>query len=204
MAFQFNLVKNKNRARMVAIVINTIALLLAANEFVISIINTGFWLENLASFLFELLLNTALIISLLIKEIEFIEMSLVLLKVYEGTYYPIISAQRLDALMQDEARALTIANHTMFASFSFMLLISLLFFVLFRLTHKNHFWHLMKLVILVGSVLMCVSIAIHIFDIAYSNGWNKWHVILEPISLAVLMVGMFLSCEYVEEETIYA
>ena len=59
----------------------------------------------------------------------------------------------------------------------------------------------MKMWVLVASFFMFGVTILYIID--FARGGIEWEEILEPIALTILFLGMFMTYEYVEEETIY-
>lgn len=203
MAKEFNLIKNKGAARLLGIITISIALLIVTLEFIFTTTFEGFTFENLVTYLFELIVNGVLIYSLIIKKPTLIEISLVVAKVFEGTYYPIRSAQRLDILVRSEVDTLEVVSHIFFAVTAFSLLVALLLFCIYKVLDKKVFWDAMKISILVSTSLMLISTVFYIITTIMYQGLG-WEEILEPLSMSIMFFGMFAICEYVEEETIYA
>ena len=127
-----------------------------------------------------------------------------MLKVFEATYYPLRSCQRLDQLsLFDNMPQFYVISHSLFAVGAFALLIGLIFYCLFKLRGKSIYWDIMKLWVLVSSVFMLVMSILYIIEV-YSNPNMVWEEMLEPVTLCILFLGMFMTYEYVEEiEVIY-
>ena len=106
-----NLIKNKHVARMLAIVLISIALIIESIEFFSELQAEGFLFENLFAYIFEIVTNGLLIYALITKKPQLIEIAIIVLKVFEGTYYPLRSSQRLDALLASEASTLAIVAY---------------------------------------------------------------------------------------------
>ena len=200
----FNLIKNQRVAYWLAIVLITIALLISINEFIFLCYQDGFLYENLFAFVFEFVTNGMLLYSLIRKKSVLIEIALVVLKVFEATYYPLRSCQRLDMLILIEGMPqFYVVSHTLFAVGAFALLIGLIFYCLFKLRGRRLYWDIMKLWVLLSAVFMFVMSIIYIVEV-FRNSEMMWEEMLEPVTLCVLFVGMFMTYEYVEEiEAIY-
>lgn len=200
----FNLVKNQRVAYWSAIVLIGIAILISINEFIFLCIQQGFLYENLFAFVFEFVSNSLLLYSLIRKKTVLIEIALVVLKVFEATYYPLRSCQRLDQLsLFDNMPQFYVISHSLFAVGAFALLIGLIFYCLFKLRGKRIYWDIMKLWVLLSSVFMLVMSILYIIEV-YSNPNMVWEEMLEPVTLCILFLGMFMTYEYVEEiEAIY-
>ena len=200
----FNLIKNQRVAYWGAIVLITIALLISINEFIFLCIQDGFLYENLFAFVFEFSTNGMLLYSLIRKKSVLIEIALVVLKVFEATYYPLRSCQRLDMLILLEGLPqFYVVSHSLFAVGAFALLIGLIFYCLFKLWGKRIFWDIMKLWVLLSSVFMFIMSIVYIVEVS-TNSQMQWEEMLEPITLCILFLGMFMTYEYVEEiEAIY-
>ena len=120
-----NIIKNKHIAYYLAIVLILISLLVQVVEFIAVSMLDRFLLENLFAFLFEIVTNGFLIYALITKNNALIEVSLIVLKVFEGTYYPLRSFQRLDTLIYGGGNDFYIVSHILFASAAFSLLLAL-------------------------------------------------------------------------------
>jgi len=197
-----NIIRNKHIAYYLAIVLILISLMIQVVEFIAVSMLDRFLLENLFAFLFEIVTNGFLIYALITKNNALIEVSLVVLKVFEGTYYPLRSFQRLDTLIYGGGSDFYIVSHILFASAAFSLLLALIFFCIYKYKDTVKHWSAMKIAILVAAFFMLLIVIIYIiaFIIIEAMPWTE---ILEPISLVFLFVGMFMASEYVEEETIY-
>ena len=204
MRVEFNFINNKELAKQLAVILLSIALFFVIAEFICNILYKGFYFEDLVGYVFEFLFNGSLIYALIRKKTTLIEITLVLLKVYEGTYYPLRSAQRLDTLnMYSNASQFDISTHILFAIAAFSLLIALFLFCIYKARNNNSAWGLMKISILIATVMMVISTGFYIYLVS-SEGGDRWLELFEPISLSILFFGMFLTCEYVEEDTLYA
>lgn len=200
----FNLIKDKYRARKIAIVFISVALLFSSLEFIFGLTFGHFRYENLFAFLFELLANGILILAVVKMNVELVEIALVVLKVFEGTYYPLRSSQRLDALLAKQViDPFDIGIHILFAIAAFSLLFALIFFCIYKYNNKKKQWDIMKWCIIVSTVMMLASVVMYSVYIATHNG-NEWREIFEPLSMTMLFIGMFATCEYVEEDIEYA
>ena len=60
----------------------------------------------------------------------------------------------------------------------------------------------MKVWVLLASFFMFISTIIYVVD-TVAIGESNWEEILEPASLTILFLGMFMTYEYVEEEIFY-
>lgn len=199
---EFNLIKNKSVARAIAIVLISIALVLETVEFAVGAIHF-FQFEKLFLFLFDLIANGFILGALFFKNIPLIEVGLIVIKVFDGTYYPLKSSRQLDILINvPNPDALDICEHVLFAIAAFSLLIALFFFCLYKFKGIRHAWDIMKHLLLIAALMMMISIVIS--SIEFSRGAMNWHEVLEPTFLSILFLGMFATCEYTEEETIYA
>ena len=195
----FNLVKNQRVAYWAAIVLISIAILISINEFVFLCLQYGLLFENLFSFVFEFVSNSLLIYSLIRKRTVLIEIALVVLKVFEATYYPLRSCQRLDSIIViQNLPQFYVVSHSLFAIGAFALLIALIFYCLFKLWKKVIFWDIMKFWVLLSSTFMFVMSIVYIVEV-YRNPDMMWEEMLEPITLCILFLGMFMTYEYVEE-----
>lgn len=197
----FNLIKSKELSRMLAIIILSITLVLETVEFIVET-QHGFTFERLFPYVFDLIGNIFIISTLIAKKIGLIEVALIVLKVFDGTYYPFIGAQRLDMLLMTENYSLeSVAYFIIFATSSFLLIFALFFFCVFKYNGSRKAWDIMKIFILGAAVAMLVAIALYIHQITVRN--VEWESILEPCCLFLLFTGMFLTCEYVEENPIF-
>ena len=200
----FNLIKNQRVAYWLAIIFITIALMVSINEFVFLCYQYGFLYENLFSFVFEFSTNGLLLYSLIRKKTVLIEIALVVLKVFEATYYPLRSCQRLDTLISvDDMPQVYIVSHVLFAIGAFALLIALIFYCLFKLRGRVLYWDIMKFWVLLSSLFMLAMSIVYIVEV-FRNSDMMWEEMLEPVTLFILFLGMFMTYEYVEEiEVIY-
>ena len=127
----FNFVKNQRVAYWLAISLISIALIVSINEFIFLSLQQGFLYENLFSFIFEFVTNGMLIYALIRRKSVLVEIALVVLKVFEATYYPLRSCQRLDFLLEaNNVPSFYIISHALFAIGAFSLLIALIFYCL--------------------------------------------------------------------------
>lgn len=198
-----NLIKNKHMAYLLAITLITIALIIETVEFVFSCFSEIFLFQDLFAYIFEVVTNGLLIYALISKKSVLIEIALIVLKVFEGTFYPIKSCERLDSLLlAQDGSTLDIVSHILFAISAFSLLFGLIFFCIYKYKDDIKYWDIMKLWVFIASAFMFGITILYIIDFAV-NGEMSWEEILEPIALTILFLGMFMTYEYVEEETIY-
>lgn len=198
-----NLIKNKHVARMLAIILILIALILESIEFFSELHAEGLLFENLFAYIFEIVTNGLLIYALITKKPPLIEIALIVLKVFEATYYPLRSSQRLDALLASEASTFSIVTHILFAIAAFSLLFGLIFFCVYKLRgEKVRHWDLMKVWVLIASIFMFAIVILYIVEMVKYQEMS-WEELLEPVALTILFLGMFMTYEYVEEEIIY-
>lgn len=198
-----NLIKNKFIAHLFAIILISIALIIETVEFAFECTSGEFLFQTLFAYIFEVVTNGLLIYALIKKYPPLIEIALIVLKVFEGTYYPIKSCERLDSLLlAQEGSVLDIVSHILFAISAFSLLFGLIFFCIYKLNDKIKYWDIMKLWVFIASFFMFGIAVLYIIDFAI-NGDMEWEELLEPIALAILFLGMFMTYEYVEEEIIY-
>ena len=198
-----NLIKNMKLANMLAIILISIALVLETVEFAFDCTTGAFLFQNLFAYIFEVVTNELLIYALIRKHPPLIEIALVVLKVFEGTYYPIKSCERLDSLLlAQDGSTLDIVSHILFAISAFSLLFGLIFYCIYKLSDKIKYWDIMKFWVLIASFFMFGITILYIVDFAL-HGEISWEELLEPIALTILFLGMFMTYEYVEEEIIY-
>lgn len=198
----FNAIRNRRVARMMGIILIMISLIIQVVEFIWLTNVNGMVYETFVAFVIELVTNAALIYCLVRERHELIEVVLVVLKVFEGTYYPIKSAQRLDTLIHSDATRFDVFTHILFAVSAFSLLIALVAFCFYKHRNSIKAWNIMKILILLSTLLMLISTILYIVETAV-NPEQPRQELMEPISLLFLFLGMYASCEYVEEETIY-
>ena len=198
----FNLIKNKHLAKKLAIILISIALVLQTVEYVFTSIYIGFSYEDLFAFVFEIIVTSMLIFALIQKKPVLVEIALIVLKVVEGTYYPLKSCERIDLLIALGGENFNIGTHVFFTIASFSLLVALVFFCIYKYKNKIKYWDMMKTSVLIASFFMFISAIIYIIDTVVV-GESNWEEVLEPVALTILFLGMFMTYEYVEEETIY-
>lgn len=199
----FNFIRNKNISRNLAIIFLLLGLIILTLEFVLDAVLVKFYYENLFAYLFELFFNVVLIIALFKKIPIMIEINLIVLKAFEGSYYPLRATQRIDQININNTSIFELINHIIFALSAFALLIALIYFCLYKINNKKNNWDIMKILLLISGIMMLIST---ISYVVYSliNSGNEWEEILQPGSMTSLIAGMLMACEYVEEETIYA
>jgi len=201
-AKSFNLIKNKHAAYLLAIVLIIIALAIETVEFISESILGVFLFENLFTYIFELVTNGLLIYALIRRNSILIEIALVVLKVFEGTFYPIKSCERLDSLLlAQDGTTFDIIAHILFAISAFSLLFGLICYCIYKYANKIKYWDIMKIWVLIAACFMLGVSVLYVIDFVHEN--ISWEEMLEPIALTILFLGMFMTYEYVEEETIY-
>lgn len=197
----FNLIKSKEAARLLAMFIISITIVLETVEYFVDL-RHGFTYERLFPYVFDMIANIFIVGTLIAKKIALIEVALIVLKVFDGTYYPFVSAQRLDALLMTQHYTVeSITYYVLFATAAFLLIVALFFFCVFKYNNSRKAWDVMKMFIMGSAVLMLVAIGLYIHEITIGN--VHWENILEPCCLFFLFTGMFLTCEYVEEIPIF-
>ena len=199
----FNLIKSKALARGLAIGLIAAALAVMTLEFILDIVFEGFYFENLFAYFFELVFSGGLLYAIIVKNPPIIEICLVVLKVFEGSYYPLRATQRIDAILNSNVSNFELANHLLFALAALLLLIALIFFCIYKYKNLLKYWDIMKFLLLGASLLTLVSTILYLV-FSLSNAGQDWEEILQPAAMSLLCIGMFMTCEYVEEETIYA
>ena len=193
----FNFIRIKYAAKYVAVIALSVALTLLTIEFISETINDGFLSENLFSFFVDLITSILIIYAILTKHIKLLEISVIVLKTFEGTYYPLRSTQRIDALIASPGTSLFyVINHIIFAVASGMMLVSLIVFCIFKVNDKKKYWNIMKLCILIAAVVMLVSSVLYTINIV--SGGIEWTELLEPYSLVLMFLGVYATCEYIE------
>ena len=197
-----NLIKNMKVARRMAMLLINISLIVQVVEFIFNIIDS-FSFETLFAFVFEVITNGILIYALNRKKPVLIEIALVVIKVFEATYYPLRSCQRLDTITAvSEVPTFYIVVHIMFAIGAFSLLFGLIFYCVYKVWDSIRFWDIMKVWVVLASIFMFVNTILYIVELSKNPNMN-WTEILEPIALTFLFFGMFATYEYVEEEILY-
>lgn len=193
----FNFIRIKYAAKYVAVIALSIALVLQTTEFISATIVEGFLSEHLFSFLVDLATSSFIIYAILAKHIKLLEISVIVLKTFEGTYYPLRSTQRIDALIASTGTTLFyVINHIIFAVASGMMLVSLIVFCIFKVNDKKKYWNIMKLCILIAAIVMLVSSVLYTINIV--SGGIEWTELLEPYSLVLMFLGVYATCEYIE------
>ena len=201
---KFNLIKNKSYAHSLAILLIVVALILQTIEFVANAAGGKFLFETLFAYIFDFTTNILLAYALLRNKVVLIEIALVVLKVFDGTYYPLKSCQRLDALMiVEEIPTFYLVSHILFAVAAFSLLLALICYCTYKVRDNVRFWSIMKIFVLVATVFMAAVAVLYCIESA-RNSEVPWSEVLEPVSCTVLFFAMFVTYEYVEELTIYA
>ena len=199
----FNLIRNKKVAHYLAMILIAVALLIEAIEFITICVEEHFSFEAMFAFIFEVVTNGALIYALARKKAVLIELALVIIKVFEASYYPLESCERLDMLMSiADLPPFYLVTHVLFAVSAFSLLVALIFFCAYKLRNNVRMWDIMKIWVLLSAFAMLVTTVLYIVEINRDENMD-WSEILEPIALTILFTGMFMTYEYVEEETIY-
>lgn len=198
-----NLIKNKHVAYYLAISLIIIALLIETAEFIIECVEGNFNFVGLFAYIFEIVTNGLLIFALVKKFNVLIELALVILKVFEATFYPMESCERLDKLLiTADVSTFYVVTHVLFAVTAFSLLFALVFFLIYKLKDKVKYWDIMKIWVLLASFCMLVTLILYIIEIN-KNEDMQFEELLEPMALTILFLGMFMTYEYVEEEIIY-
>lgn len=197
-----NLIGNMKIARRLAIVLINISLMIQVVEFIFNIMD-AFSFETLFAFVFEIITNGILIYALNRKKPVLIEIALIVIKIFEATYYPLRSCQRLDTITAiAEVPTFYIVVHIMFAIGAFSLLFGLIFYCVYKVWDSIRFWDIMKIWIILASIFMLINTILYAVELS-KNQDMRWTEILEPIALTILFAGMFVTYEYVEKEIIY-
>lgn len=192
----FDFIRIKRHPVIIGIILLSIALILETIEFIASVALEGFLFENLFAYIFDLFVNGFIVMSLSFKNVALIEVGLIVIKTFDGTYYPLRSCQRLDSIILNGVDTFYLVNHILFAASAFSLLIALILFCIYKVNGQMKFWEVMKIVVLICSLLMFTSSVLYI--IALIKGNITWEEVLEPIYLTCMFVGVYAACEYIE------
>ena len=194
----FDFLHLRKPGRIIGIVFIALALAFEIAEFILEIFEHGFYFENLFVLTFEVLTCSFIIYSLIKKNIKLLEVAIVILKTFEGTYYPLRSAQRLDAMLHNPTTtSFEVTNHIFFAISAFFMVFALVVYSVHKLNGRMVFWNIMKMLILVASILMLTSTILYIIEFRHSNVWFE---VFEPVSLTCMFFGVYGTCEYIEGE----
>ena len=195
----FDFLQIKKKAKLVAIIMLIVALCFEIVEFTSETISNGFSFEYFFAFIFDIAVTALIVFSLIKINIKLLEISIVVLKTFEGTYYPMRSAERLDVILSaGTVDTFNLVTHIFFAIASICMLIALVFYCLYKLTGRLVLWDIMKICMLTSSLAMIISAVLYTVEI--SRGEIHWEEILEPLTLACMFLGVYATCEFIEEE----
>lgn len=202
MDYLFSRLGVKKKPAPFAIFALTFALILEAGEFAFGIKEIGFTLEEFFVFFFDTVVIFFVIFSIWKKKMKLLEVSIVVLKTFEGTYYPLIACRRIDFMAKTQMNdAFYLTNYILFGLASFMMFVALITFCIDKFTDTFTSWNWMKLFIILASAFMFVSTIF--FAVEIIRGTIDWHDIFEPLSLHFMFFGVYATCEFIEGNPVH-
>ena len=194
----FDILHVKSHPKTIALIALISALILETIEFIFEVRDEGFLYERLFTFIFDALVILFVIFSIIKNNIKVLEISIVVLKTFEGTFYPLIACRRLDRIIaSDKVDTFYMVNHILFGVASAFMLIALIIYCVHKFTGTVRSWNLMKLAILIASLVSFISAIM--FTIETIRGTVIWEEVIGPYCLALMFFGVYATCEYIEE-----
>ena len=195
----FRFLRVKKRPTEIAFVSLVLALILETLDFVLLVREIGFYFERCFAFIFDVLVIIFVLYGILKRNEKLLEIAVVVLKAFEGTYYPLLACQKIDILVASVTpHDFYIADYVIFGISAFMMFIALIFYCIHKVTGTIRTWNFMKLCILIASFAMIINTIL--FSIATVRGVVEWNEIVEPICLSFMFFGVYATCEYIEEK----
>lgn len=168
-------------------------------SFVTEIIHQEILLQKIFAYVFEVMIIIFVLYSIIRKNTKVLEISIVVLKTFEGSYYPLIACAKLDTVIFGNFfDPFYVVNYIIFGVASLFMLVALIFYCTYKSHGKRTSWNFMKLFILLASSAMFVSSIFFVVETV--RGTVHWSEIFEPIALCSLFFGVYATCEYIEEK----
>ena len=147
---------------------------------------------DIAVFALDLIFGIALLWGLIRRNFALIDLMLVILKVYDGTFFILKSLARIDAghiNLLDQ-----ISNYFLLGA-GILSLITLLFFCFHYYYEKNRFWNWIMITVILTGFLLLVSSVLSIIN-HVANGID-WPDIIEASFMCVETFAVYFVCRYV-------
>ena len=186
--------KERAPVRIVAISIYIFAVVLDLIRLIFQFQETQVVYYELAVLVFDAVFGIALIVGLLKRNLALIDLMLVILKVYDGTFFILNSLMRIDSGHINTLDR--ISNYFLIAA-GVVSLITFFFFCLHYYFEENKYWKWIIFTVLLTAILLLVSAIISTINFAQGN--VGWFYVVEILAMCLQTMAIHFVCRYVQD-----
>ena len=167
----------KNHARLISIVLISLAVGIATSAIIGKSVKEGFSLYNLIMFLYEAILHILLIYGIAAKKGKVATFFMAAVKVFDAVYFSSMIGARIDEYVRNPGgrHYIHYVNFVSYAIASILIVGILIFFFLNWLTNKHKYWRIVKILILITILSMFVCFCFETINfVKYSSYWFEF------------------------------
>ena len=187
-----NTVKKNDRKQiysLIAVIFFTIGIILEIVELIFQIIDKEINAFNVGSFILHFTFYAFLTFGLFSRKDKITDIGLMVLKVFDGVFYPLLALQRIDKFRWNTA--IGSVEIITFLSAAIMVFLVLFFFICEKIKPRKIYWHLVIVFLFLSAISILANFISMCID---ANMYQKiWTTGLESGYLCLLFSGMIFA-----------
>jgi len=186
--------KDKSPMRIIAIVLYSIAIVADIGRFIFQMTSGTFALYELAVLIFDTFFGLALLFGLFKRNYSLIDLMLVILKVYDGTFFILNSLMKID---NGHINTLDFTSNMFLVAAGVVSLITFIFFCFHYYYEENKYWKWIESSVMLTAILLFVAAVLTI--VSYVNNQVNWFYVAEILAMCMQTFAIYFVCKYVEK-----
>lgn len=179
--------------RLAALIFYIIAVAVDIFRFSFEVASGAFLYYELAVIIFDTVFGFALVFGLFKRNYGLIDLMLVILKVWDGTFFILNSLMKLDNGHINYLERIT--NDFLLAA-GILSLTTFFFFCLHYYYEENKYWHWIEFTVLLTGIALLGATIVAIINC--TTGDIQWFNVMEIVAMCLQTLAIYFVCRYVE------
>lgn len=179
--------------RLLALIFYILAVAVDIFRFSFEVAGGAFLYYELAVIIFDTVFGFALVFGLFKRNYGLIDLMLVILKVWDGTFFILNSLMKFDSGHINTLERIT--NDFLLAA-GILSLVTFFFFCLHYYYEENKYWHWIEFTVFLTGIAFIGATTVAIINCA--SGGVQWFYVMEIVAMCMQTIAIYFVCRYVE------
>ena len=180
--------------RVIAMVLYFIAIAIDITRFVFQLMSGEFILYDMAVLIFDTLFGMTLLFGLFKRNYSLIDLMLVILKVYDGTFFILNSLMKID---DGHINTLDFTTNMFLVAAGVVSLLTFVFFCFHYYFEENKYWKWIESTVFLTGLLLLFAVILSAIN--YFDQQVEWFYVVEIIAMCVQTFAIYFVCRYVQD-----
>ena len=180
--------------RLAALILYMVAIVVDIFRFSFEMASGTFLYYELAVITFDTIFGLVLVFGLFKRNYGLIDLMLVILKVYDGTFFILNSLNKIDT---GHINLLERLSNDFLLTAGIISLITFFFFCLHYYFEENKYWRWIEFTVLLTGVALLGATIVSFINCL--NGGVQWYSVLEIVAMCFQTLAIFFVCLYVSD-----